>query len=106
MKGIILSFFITLPLLFATFAARPAHGADTERKITSPVTFNKDVAPIFFRNCAECHRSGEAAPMSLLSFRDARPWAKSIREKIVSLVLRSKQTERLEGEQEGGGGVS
>ncbi|HWX40830.1 MAG TPA: cytochrome c, partial [Blastocatellia bacterium] len=48
------------------------------------VTFNRDVAPILFKNCAECHRPGEAAPMSLLSFKDARPWARSIREKVVS----------------------
>jgi mono/diheme cytochrome c family protein len=48
------------------------------------VTFNRDVAPILFKNCAECHRPGEAAPMSLLSYKDARPWARSIREKVVS----------------------
>jgi mono/diheme cytochrome c family protein len=48
------------------------------------VTFTKDVAPILFKNCAECHRPGEAAPMSLLSYADARPWAKSIREKVAS----------------------
>jgi mono/diheme cytochrome c family protein len=47
------------------------------------VTFN-EVAPIFFKNCAQCHREGEAAPMSLLSYKDARPWAKSIREKVAS----------------------
>jgi mono/diheme cytochrome c family protein len=46
------------------------------------VTFTKDVAPIFFESCAECHRAGEAAPMSLLSYQEARPWAKSIREKV------------------------
>ncbi len=48
------------------------------------VTFNKNVAPIFFKNCAECHRPGEAAPFSVLTYKDARPWAKSIREKVVS----------------------
>src|SRR5499426_2621226 len=48
------------------------------------VTFNKDVAPIFFKNCAECHRPGEAAPFSVLSYKDLRPCAKSIREKIVT----------------------
>jgi hypothetical protein len=47
------------------------------------VTFSKDVAPIFFNSCVECHRPGEAAPMSLLSFNDARPWAKSIKEKVL-----------------------
>jgi hypothetical protein len=45
-------------------------------------TFTKDVAPIFYKNCTECHRPGEIAPMSLLSYKDARPWLKSIREKV------------------------
>ena len=44
------------------------------------VTFNKDVAPILQKNCQGCHRPGEAAPMSLLSYQQARPWAKAIRE--------------------------
>ncbi len=48
------------------------------------VTFSKDVAPIFYKSCAECHRPGEAAPFSALSYREVRPWAKSIREKILS----------------------
>jgi hypothetical protein len=51
---------------------------------TSVVTFNKDVAPILNRNCANCHRPGEIGPMSLLSYKEARPWAKSIREKVVA----------------------
>ena len=54
---------------------------------TSPAatpTFSKDVAPILFKNCASCHRSGDIAPMSLLSYEDARPWAKAIREKIAA----------------------
>ena len=45
-------------------------------------TFNKDVAPIFFENCTSCHRPGEIAPMSLLTYKDARPWAKSIAAKV------------------------
>jgi len=48
------------------------------------VTFNKDVAPIFFKSCAECHRPGESTPFSVLSYKDVRPWAKSIREKVAS----------------------
>jgi hypothetical protein len=50
---------------------------------TAP-TFAKDVAPIMFNKCATCHRPGEVAPMSLLSFEDARPWAKAIKNKVVS----------------------
>src|SRR5258708_4961265 len=45
-------------------------------------TFTKDIAPLFFKNCVECHRDGEVAPMSLLTYKDARPWTKSIRDKI------------------------
>jgi hypothetical protein len=51
---------------------------------TLAVTFTKDVAPIIFQNCAVCHRPGEVAPMSFLSFKDVRPWAKSIRETVVT----------------------
>src|SRR5947209_13558438 len=48
------------------------------------VTFAKDVAPIFFSKCATCHRPGEIAPMSLMTYKDARPWARSIKEKVVN----------------------
>lgn len=58
-----------------------ARSADGAKQL---VTFNKDVAPILFKSCAECHRPGEAAPFSLLSYKDARPWAKSIREQVVN----------------------
>src|SRR5580765_7686518 len=44
---------------------------------TAP-TYTKDVAPILYKNCTSCHRPGEIAPMSLLTFKDARPWIKSI----------------------------
>ncbi len=47
-------------------------------------TFTKDVAPILYKNCVACHRLGEIGPMSLLSYRDVRPWAKSIREKVAA----------------------
>src|SRR5579863_10762921 len=45
-------------------------------------TFSTDVAPILYKNCATCHRPGEIAPMSLLTYEQARPWAKSIKEKV------------------------
>jgi hypothetical protein len=47
------------------------------------VTFTKDVAAIFYNRCAECHRPGEIAPMSLLTYNDSRPWAKSIKQKVI-----------------------
>jgi hypothetical protein len=45
-------------------------------------TFNKDVAPILYKNCVGCHRDGEIAPMSLMTYEDARPWAKAIRDEV------------------------
>src|SRR5687767_1223970 len=48
------------------------------------VTFARDVAPIVFANCAYCHRPGEIAPFSLLSYTDARPWAVSIKKAVSS----------------------
>ena len=50
----------------------------------SAPTFAKDVAPIMYGKCANCHRPGEVAPMSLLSYEDARPWAKAIKAKVVA----------------------
>ena len=47
-------------------------------------TFAKDAAPILFDNCVLCHRDGEVAPMSLTSYRAVRPWARAIRDKVVS----------------------
>src|SRR5213083_1950526 len=47
-------------------------------------TFAKDVAPIMFNKCANCHRPGEVAPMSLMSYEDARPWARAIKTKILA----------------------
>lgn len=50
---------------------------------SSSVTFNKDVLPILQKNCQECHRPGEVAPMSLLTYNDARPWAKAMKAAVV-----------------------
>ena len=47
-------------------------------------TFSRDVAPIFYEHCVACHRPGEFAPMSLLSYEDARPWARAIRQRVAS----------------------
>src|SRR4051794_14194395 len=45
-------------------------------------TFSKDVAPIIQRACQDCHRPGMMAPMSLLTYKDVRPWARSIKTKV------------------------
>ena len=66
-------------LFFVISPATNASGPDRKE-----VTFNKGVAPILYNNCAECHRPNDIAPMSLLSYKEARPWARSIKEKVVN----------------------
>jgi hypothetical protein len=51
-------------------------------KAQPQVTFAKDVAPILNRSCVRCHRPEEIAPMSLLSYSDARPYARAIKERV------------------------
>src|SRR6266571_1689212 len=46
--------------------------------VAATPTFNKDIAPILYQNCATCHRPGEVAPFSLLSYQDAAKRAKLI----------------------------
>jgi hypothetical protein len=50
----------------------------------APATFTKDVLPILQKNCQTCHRPGQIGPMSLLTYQDARPWARSIKAKVES----------------------
>ena len=45
-------------------------------------TFAKDIAPVLYANCASCHRAGEIAPMSLLTYAEARPWAQAIGRRV------------------------
>src|ERR1700688_3324737 len=48
------------------------------------VTFNRDVLPVLQKNCQSCHRPGEVAPMSLLTYKEARPWAAAIKAAVLS----------------------
>ena len=50
-------------------------------------TFAKDVAPIFYSKCVECHRPTMFAPMPLVKFDDARPWAKAIRTRVAARTM-------------------
>ena len=68
--------------LLAVLSAGVAYAQGTAP--TADPTFAKDVAPILNKNCVSCHRPGEIGPMSFLSYETTRPWARSIREKVVS----------------------
>ncbi len=49
-----------------------------------PVTFAKDIAPILQAKCQNCHRAGQMAPMSLVSYEEVRPWAKAIKQRVLT----------------------
>jgi mono/diheme cytochrome c family protein len=70
--GAVLTFLVALP------SAASAEGAEPT------VTFTKDIAPIFYKSCAECHRPTMFAPMSLMTFDDARPYARAIKQKVAA----------------------
>ncbi|HKG20702.1 MAG TPA: hypothetical protein VKC34_02295, partial [Blastocatellia bacterium] len=75
MKKALVSFSFLGVLAAFSFLALPKIEASDTKKTAPAVTFNKDIAPIFYRACAECHRPGEIAPMSLMSYKESRPWA-------------------------------
>ena len=64
------------------------------------VTFAKDVAPIFQQKCQDCHRPGAMAPMSLVSYQDARPWARAIKNKVSSREMPPFHVDRTVGIQQ------
>src|SRR5207247_9022857 len=66
-------------VIITLLAAVSASGQSAQ----APVTFTKDVAPIFQARCQICHHPGTFAPMSLMTYEDARPWARSIKEKVL-----------------------
>ena len=71
--AVALSAFLTLS--GASFAATAAD---------QQVTFAKDVAPIFQEKCESCHRAGQGAPMNLQTYDEARPWARSIKQRVAT----------------------
>jgi hypothetical protein len=80
----------TLGLLLA-FTDAPAAQAPPA------VTFTRDVAPILQRSCQNCHRPGSIAPMSLVTYEDARPWARSIRTRVETRQMPPWHVDRTVG---------
>ena len=75
--------------------AAPGFAADTPKQ----VTFSKDVAPIFQAKCQECHQPNSIAPMSLITFQEARPWARSIKERVATRQMPPWHIDRSVGVQ-------
>jgi hypothetical protein len=69
-------FAITLAMAFSAAAATTGSA--------TTVTFNKEVLPILQKRCQDCHRPGEAVPMALIGYQESRPWAKAIKQAVLS----------------------
>ena len=73
---------ISTGILGAVLAvSAPAAAADPTGQ---GVTFSKDVAPILQEKCQQCHQPNSIAPMSLITFEDARPWARSMKQRVMT----------------------
>jgi hypothetical protein len=74
---------LSVPIALAgqTTGNNPTNGA-TVAAVGQEVTFSRQVAPILYANCVYCHRPGEVAPMSLLTYQSARPWARAIKRMV------------------------
>src|SRR5215468_5781215 len=70
-----------LALAFSAVTVLPTIA--TAAGVANP-TFTKDIAPIFQQKCETCHRPDSMAPMSLKTYEEARPWARSIRTRVES----------------------
>jgi mono/diheme cytochrome c family protein len=68
------------------FASVNLQAADTSAAQPTP-TFTKDIAPILNANCVRCHQPGEIAPMALQTYTQARPWARSIKERVLNRTM-------------------
>ncbi len=71
---------LAVAMLFALASALPAAAQSTGR---DAVTFAKDIAPIFQKNCQQCHQPNAIGPMPLTTFQEVRPWARAIKQKVV-----------------------
>ena len=70
-------------IVIAALAMMPGIAA-AQSTASDDVTFTKDIAPILYDSCVVCHRAGEMAPMALTSYAEVRPWARSIKSRVVA----------------------
>src|SRR5829696_49631 len=90
---------VFLGIMWLGFTSTVTSGAPQQSAAASAAapTFSGDVAPIMYAKCVACHRPGEVAPMSLITYKDVRPWASSIREKVTSRVMPPWHADRQYG---------
>jgi mono/diheme cytochrome c family protein len=88
---------VTLFGAFAAAALLAMPAAALAADGTPAATFSKDVAPIFYKNCVECHRATMFAPMPLVTYDDARPWARAIKQRVTARTMPPWGTDSPQG---------
>src|SRR5437660_10597654 len=69
----------------------------TAQAANTAITFTKDIAPILQEKCQACHRTDSMAPMSLVTYQEVRPWAKAIRERVITRQMPPWQIDKTVG---------
>jgi hypothetical protein len=76
--------YVVVTLASVFFFVVTGEHTDAHVPVTSKYNYNKDVFPVLRDHCASCHVKGGPAPMSLMTYNDAAPWAESIREELTA----------------------
>ena len=90
----------SLGILGAAFATAALMTPSVASAADTVPTFTKDIAPIFQEKCEACHRPDSIAPMSLVTYEESRPWARSIRGRVESRSMPPWHIDRTIGIQE------
>ena len=91
---------VSIALFTVVMLAAPAGLGAQEPASQAAPTFTRDVAPILQRSCQRCHRPNSMAPMSLVSYEDARPWARSVKQRVVQREMPPWHIDRTVGIQQ------
>src|SRR5579862_1803866 len=80
---------VTITMALTVLAGTTVSAQSQTKVVTAgaQVTFSKDVAPILQEKCQTCHREGEIGPMSLVTYQDARPWARDIKQRVIMRTM-------------------
>src|SRR5688572_4107489 len=78
---------VVVVALAVVLAALAGGRTKAQEPTANAPTFSKDVAPILYKQCVSCHRPGEAAPMSLLTYEQARPYAKAVANAVAKRTM-------------------
>jgi len=84
---------IIIGLASAFFLVITAKHTDAHKPVTSKYNYYRDILPLLRDHCAVCHVEGGPAPMSLVKYKDAVPWAESIRDVILFPLMKPQDAD-------------